>query len=386
MDFRERAQVWQEEDLVVRVSILVREEALREFGASLYSQGIQPVWLEVENQSPSERWYFPVFTDPDYFSPDEAALLVCRNRWGVNREEVARRFRKLAMPRRIPPGQKASGFVLTTMDPGVKHVPVLLAGGGDHRKKDFILSIPGFVADHRKVTLEGLYGDDVTQCQDPDCLRAAVEALPPCATDRDGTGLADPLNLVLVSRDLDLFPAFVRRGWDPSERVRPRSVLATLVSFLSGLRYRTAPVSAMYLFDRRQDMAFQKVRQTVRERNHLRIWLSPITFRGDPVWVGQISRDIGVHLSSSLARFITHSIDPDIDEARDYLLQDFLLSDSVEAFGYAGGVENSTPENPARNMGGDLYFTDGLRLVVLFGRGAADLSEVEVLPWRTHSD
>ena len=33
------------------------------------------------------------------------------------------------------------------------------------------------------------------------------------------------------------------------------------------------------------------------ERNHMRLWLAPIHYRGDDVYVGQISRDIGVKFS-----------------------------------------------------------------------------------------
>ena len=62
--------------------------------------------------------------------------------------------------------------------------------------------------------------------------------------------------------------------------------------------YRTSPVSPLYLFDRQQDLALQKIRGTVDERNHLRLWLAPVRVNGKSVWVGQISRDIGVKLAA----------------------------------------------------------------------------------------
>jgi hypothetical protein len=74
----------------------------------------------------------------------------------------------------------------------------------------------------------------------------------------------------------------------------------------------------------------------VDERNHLRLWLTPLTDQGKDVWIGQISRDIGVRLSSKT--FVTHKIDPQVDEACDYLVQDLLLSGSPSGFGYVGGV------------------------------------------------
>jgi len=49
-------------------------------------------------------------------------------------------------------------------------------------------------------------------------------------------------------------------------------------------------------------------------RNHMRLWRAPVNLNSTPVWVGQISRDIGVHLTSKT--ITTHKIDPDVDGAR----------------------------------------------------------------------
>jgi hypothetical protein len=62
-------------------------------------------------------------------------------------------------------------------------------------------------------------------------------------------------------------------------------------SVLSGERYAYAPVSDLYLFGRPQDLALQ-ARDNIHQRNHLRLWLSPMRYHGKQVWVGQISRDI----------------------------------------------------------------------------------------------
>jgi hypothetical protein len=48
---------------------------------------------------------------------------------------------------------------------------------------------------------------------------------------------------------------------------------------------------------------------------------------GTPVWVGQISRDIGVHLTTKT--ITTHKIDPGVDGARWYLMQDIFYSQSL---------------------------------------------------------
>ena len=38
-------------------------------------------------------------------------------------------------------------------------------------------------------------------------------------------------------------------------------------------------------------------------------------YHGKPVWVGQISRDIGSRLTIHSPTLTTHKIDPDVDEA-----------------------------------------------------------------------
>ena len=115
------------------------------------------------------------------------------------------------------------------------------------------------------------------------------------------------------------------------------------------------------------------------ERNHMRLWLAPIRYRGADVFVGQISRDIGVRFSSKT--LVTHAIDPDVDETRTYLAQDMLLSQSVSRGGYVGGVGRAAPEAPRYNYTEDPYFTDGLRLVIMFSRELRGLKDIEPLDW-----
>ena len=50
------------------------------------------------------------------------------------------------------------------------------------------------------------------------------------------------------------------------------------------------------------------------QRNHMRIWLAPVRYQGHPVWVAQLSRDIGVKPTWHSPFLMTHVIDPEIDE------------------------------------------------------------------------
>jgi hypothetical protein len=66
---------------------------------------------------------------------------------------------------------------------------------------------------------------------------------------------------------------------------------------------------------------------------------------GRPVWIGQISRDIGVRLTWKT--ITTHKIAPDVGETREFLLEDMALSQSLEGFGDVGGVAPQPTMNRA---------------------------------------
>src|ERR1700730_12398690 len=99
-------------------------------------------------------------------------------------------------------------------------------------------------------------------------------------------------------------------------------------------------------------------------RNHLRLWRAPFTIDGEYVWVGQISRDIGIKFTTQSWYLTTHRISPEVDHDRYYLLQDLAVTGEVARFGFASGVGVSTAADPRTNLAGDPYLTDGLRLVV----------------------
>jgi hypothetical protein len=171
----------------------------------------------------------------------------------------------------------------------------------------------------------------------------------------------------------------VRRGWDLAETITGDTVARTIGSSVFRSKYRTSPVSALFVDGRQQDIALQKARGSVDERNHLRLWLTPFTYEGKQVWIGQISRDIGVRLSSKT--LTTHQIDGDVDETREFLLQDLLLSGGMTGIGYVSGVGAATREDPRYNYTLDPYYTDGLRLVLFLSKDYVSPDDVEFIPW-----
>jgi hypothetical protein len=97
--------------------------------------------------------------------------------------------------------------------------------------------------------------------------------------------------------------------------------------------------------------------------------------------VGQISRDIGVKVTTRSPTLFTHKIDPDVDEARDYLLQDLAYSQRLARFGSVTGVGATAPGEQRENLTGDTYFTDGRRLVMEITDHPVSLTGIQVIDW-----
>jgi len=244
--------------------------------------------------------------------------------------------------------------------------------------------VPGFRSDYHvsEVFTRDIYPPGkIVDYTDDAAFRAALEALPCCVTNDDGSKNGDPLNLAVVGGLEDAFPAFARRGWRGTEEKWSGSITKMVKSALAGERNAYAPVSDLYMFGRAQDFALQKARDTVHQRNHLRLWLSPMRYHGKQVWVGQISRDIGSRLTIHSPTLTTHKIDPDIDEARNALAQDLAYSQNLAKIGYLKGVGVAPKSAPRANLTTDPYYTDGLRAVLVFDRHPTSLAGVEFFPW-----
>jgi hypothetical protein len=377
--FLQRAATQTRGDIRVTVAVPSDEESSRLFGVPVADEGIQPVWLEVENRSDRPYWFLPLTLDPGYFTPLEAANRV-RYRFSAQANaEMQAHFLDSALPPYVAPKQRIAGWVLTNLDRGVKSVIVELLGPPSLEEFVFMVPIPGLRADYQDVEHDTLYRADQIRNVDETALRAALEGMPCCATTEDGKAIEDPLNFVLIGARDEITPSFARAGWHVSEVLKRRSALKTFQSYFFGSQYRYAPISAIYVFDRRQDLSLQKARETARERNHLRIWQTPLRYAGKPVWIGQISRDIG--LSYNLKNIVGHEVDPDVDEARNYLVQDMLRTQKLTRFGWVRGVGASPPSDPRHMADGTPFFTDGLRAVMMFGTTRTPLDQIRLLDW-----
>ena len=98
-------------------------------------------------------------------------------------------------------------------------------------------------------------------------------------------------------------------------------------------------------------------------------------YKGLPVWIGQISRDVGVRFTLKTWPPVTHKIDPDIDEAQHALLEDMVYSQQLAKVGWVKGVGAATRAQPRHNLTRDPYFTYGLRSVLMFEKTPPRSSE-----------
>jgi hypothetical protein len=150
-------------------------------------------------------------------------------------------------------------------------------------------------------------------------------------------------------------------GWYPADPTTWRTSVRISASVLLRRPYEAAPMSNLYLFGRKQDLAFQRpVGSSARQRHHVRFWRSEaVDGDGRPLWLGAATFDRDIGFSRHTGQ-VTHHIAADVDAERDLLLGD------LEQTGWLARqypVPGVCPTGNGRNGGGDRYFTDG-RLTV----------------------
>lgn len=168
---------------------------------------------------------------------------------------------------------------------------------------------------------------------------------------------ADPLNVAVVGTQHELIAALLKAKWYPADPLSLKSSIEIAADTVLRRPFDEAPVSSLYLFDRKEDLAFEKpVGHDPRQRNHVRFWKTETPDPdGRPLWVGGATYDRGVGLSHTDGE-ITHHIAADVDTERDRLMSDLEASgDVAEMF----QVDNFHKVKDGRNGGGDPWHTDG---------------------------
>jgi hypothetical protein len=319
--------------------------------------------------------------DPDYYSPYEVsyrfhgALSFAANR---ARDEF---FLKRQVASILPPHSTTTGFIYGVLDAGIKYAHVVVAGNNRIEAFAFALLVPGAAFVGTDIRIDKIYPGKSIENLQLDSVRTTFAKQICCTTNSEGTRYGDPLNLVIVEGKQDPIVPFIARGWHLARQLNVSSAIDTARAFIFRDEFLTSPVSPLYVFGRKEDLVLQKARSTINERVHARFWLAPYTFESRRVWIGQVSRDIGVRLTDQTWNLTTHKIAPDVDFDRGYLLQDLLMSGFVEQYGYVDGVGAARASAPRTNLTGDPYYTDGLRAVVFLSNQTTSLAAIERLPW-----
>lgn len=167
----------------------------------------------------------------------------------------------------------------------------------------------------------------------------------------------DPLNVRVEATEAQLGAAFASAGWYRADEITLITALRISIDSLLARKYGTAPVSNLYLFGRRQDIAFEQPGSSVRERDHVRFWKAPLPKSKNqrPLWIGGATKDIRVALSPR-THMPTHLIAPDVDTERDFLVEDLSATGWVVGVSHERGFGHAIQRD---NGDGGRYYSDG---------------------------
>jgi hypothetical protein len=195
----------------------------------------------------------------------------------------------------------------------------------------------------------------------PDVTLETIDRLPRRVTDAQGNP-GDNTNFVIAGPGTSVIAAFEAAGWVKVDKTKKEAVLQGLLESLSKQSYLELPMSELTLFGRSQDygLAHAEPLTVAEQRHHLRLWKAPFAVDGQELWVGAATHDIGFDRDNR-NNGITHKIDPNIDDERDF------ISRSLEETGRVAKISYLTPAHPskeARTATGATFHSDGRVLVI----------------------
>lgn len=170
--------------------------------------------------------------------------------------------------------------------------------------------------------------------------------------------LGDPVNIAIIGSEHELIRSMLAAGWRQADKLTLTSSLKMIYAAVAGAPYPTAPVSSLFLFGKKQQLAFEKdVDGSPRKRHHARFWKTPENwwlpggYQAD--WLGAATFDKNVGLSLFTGQ-ITHKIDAKVDIERNFVVKG--LEKSAHDVRW---VKHFTSSYYSRNGGGSVIHTDG---------------------------
>jgi len=193
-------------------------------------------------------------------------------------------------------------------------------------------------------------------------LAKNIDGLPRRVNDQFNN-MGDMVNFVMVGSLQQVQSALEAANWHPADTDTTESALKAVLQTYEKKDYLTMPMSPLRLFGRVQDYGYEQAQpySVVASRHHFRIWKAPFTYKGESVWVGAGTHDIGFEKDQRNGK-VTHKIDPAVDGERDNIGGSLQKAEKVKSMYYY------LPPNPvqdARNATGGGYHSDGRMIVML---------------------
>ncbi|QDT56001.1 hypothetical protein Pan44_40500 [Caulifigura coniformis] len=173
-----------------------------------------------------------------------------------------------------------------------------------------------------------------------------------------GSGIpGDPINVALIGARDDVDRSMRAAGWRAADPLGLESDARIAADTVLDRPYQTAPVSSLYLYGRKEDLAFEMpVGGNPQHRHHVRFWRSPVDDPdGRPMWVGSASYDKGIGFSHTTGQ-VTHHIAEDIDTERDHVIESLKAAQTLSETYIEAGFHKTLS---GKNGGGDPWKTDG---------------------------
>ncbi len=195
--------------------------------------------------------------------------------------------------------------------------------------------------------------------------------LPYRVTDKpQGGNPGDLVNFVIVGTQDQVTTALKDAGWIVADKTDKDAVVSALMATLQKNVYVAVPMSILYLFGRAQDFGYERAEAVMvaAQRNHFRIWQAAFKSpQNQPLWVGAGTHDIGIERDQRSANAITHKIDQDVDNERDFIGATLQQAGQVLAMSYMTRANPITSTKTA--TGGEIKSDGRVLVIVLKGAG-----------------
>ncbi len=192
-------------------------------------------------------------------------------------------------------------------------------------------------------------------------LQKQLNGLPRRVND-EANNLGDMVNFVVVGSQKEVHDALSAGKWFVADTDNNQAVVNAVLQTIAKKDYMQMPMSKLMLFGRYQDFGYEQAEPIamVASRHHFRLWKAPFDWKGQTVWIGAGTHDIGFERDQRNGK-VTHKIDPAVDGERENIAETFNKSGKAKSMSYYLPPD---PIQSARNATGGSYHSDGRVLVV----------------------